>query len=75
MSESFQLQFEPTIDPLTYGLMVTLRMANAQGGGTWKTVEKHTLVPGKSFPLFKRLQLLGTTGFWEFGKSGETEWV
>lgn len=41
----------------------------AQGGGTWKTVEKHTLVPGKSFPLFKRLRLLGTTGLWKIWKN------
>lgn len=32
MSESFQLQFEPTIDPLTYGWMGTLRMAHREAG-------------------------------------------
>lgn len=32
MSESFQLQFEPPIGPLTYGLMGTLMRAHREAG-------------------------------------------
>lgn len=57
MSESFQLQFEPAIGPLTYGLMGTLMRAQREAGRGDQ--RKNTEIPTKSSTVFQTGSFLG----------------
>lgn len=71
MSESFQLQFEPAIGPLTYGLMGTLMRAQREAGRGDQ--RKNTQKYPQSHPQYSRQaaswEPCGLRGL-ESGKSG-----